>query len=118
MNPSMNDIPGDKGGIYLFYARSGIIPLNANLMYIGRAKITDHQNLKKRVREYYNPKNRPRINILIQLWGTYLYVKYLPLEDNRIIEELEKRLINSILPPFNNEIPDKTVRDAVNAFDI
>lgn len=38
------------------------------------------------------------------------------LSDNQIIDKVEEELINKILPPFNDEIPDKNIRDAVKAF--
>ncbi len=38
LNPAINDLPNDKGGIYLFYVKSDIIPcMTVYLMYIGRA---------------------------------------------------------------------------------
>jgi hypothetical protein len=38
------------------------------------------------------------------------------LEDNELIQYLEAELINSILPPFNDKIPAKKQRQAVDAF--
>lgn len=41
-------------------------------------------------------------------WSPYLYVQYLPLplESNDCIDELEKELIKTVLPPFNDRYPE------------
>lgn len=61
-------------------------------------------------------EKRPKIKRMIDSWGPYLYIRYLPLDDNSIIEALEKELINKILPPFNDFIPDVDIRNAIKAF--
>ena len=40
------------------------------------------------------------------MWKEYLYVRYLPLESNELIDKMEKELIKAILPPFNDQYPD------------
>ncbi|OMF34935.1 hypothetical protein [Paenibacillus peoriae] len=118
MHQSMDDIPSNTGGIYLFFIRPGIIPNFDYLVYIGRAQYTSGQNLKKRCRSYFQkyPKERPKINWMIREWGPYLHIKYIELTDNDTIKDLEKKLINSLIPPFNDEIPNKTIKRAVDAF--
>jgi excinuclease UvrABC nuclease subunit len=118
MSNAMNTLPSNQGGLYFFYIKSNIIPGDGHLVYIGRALYTDGQNLKKRCRCYFQKyqNERAKIRRMIRTWGTYLYIKYIPLTDNELIDKLEKELINKILPPFNDEIPDKTIRDAVKAF--
>lgn len=118
MHPSMDNLPTNKGGIYAFVAKPNIIPnTHMYIMYIGRALNTPSQNLRKRCGEYYTEK-RPKIKRMIESWGQYLYIRYLPLDDNSTIEALEKELINKILPPFNDSIPDVDIRDAVKAFSV
>ncbi|MFZ7101544.1 MAG: hypothetical protein ACOWWO_02665 [Peptococcaceae bacterium] len=116
LHASMSDLPNDKGGIYVFIAKPNIIPAShLYILYIGRSLITEKQNLRKRCSEY--PEDaRPKISRMISNWGKYLYIRYLPLEDNQLISELEIELINTILPPCNDKIPDKEIRDAVKAF--
>lgn len=118
MHEDMNALPSNKGGIYFFYIRSGVVVNSDYLVYIGRAWITESQNLKKRCRSYFQtyPGSRAKINRMIKEWGPYLYLRYIELDNNEIITELEKKLINSMLPPFNDEIPDKETKDAVKAF--
>ena len=53
---------------------------------------------------------------MLKGWGEYLYIRYLPLTDDLELEKIEAELINKILPPFNDKIPDKKIRDAVKAF--
>ncbi|WP_405143256.1 hypothetical protein MHI48_05205 [Paenibacillus sp. FSL H7-0942] len=118
MHAEMDDLPNNTGGIYFFYIRPGILPNTEYLVYIGRAQSTTAQNLKKRCRSYFQkyPQERPKINSMIREWGPYLYIKYIELKDNNTINDLEKKLINSFLPPFNDEIPNKIIKRAVNAF--
>lgn len=122
LNNEMNSLPKTRGGIYLFYVKAGIIPgISDYLMYIGKAETTNRNSLsvrcKKYYREYTHKDCRPKINRLISIWGEYLYLKYIPLDDNELIVRLEKALINSLLPPCNDYIPDKKIRQAKKAFD-
>ena len=118
-NPQLATLPADKGGIYLFLAKSHILPESLlYIMYIGRAHITAAQNLRKRCSEYPTEKKRPKIVRMIKQWGQYLYIRYLPLEDNEKIDEIEAELINKILPPFNEAIPNQEIRGLVKAWRI
>ena len=116
LNEDLVSIPNNCGGIYAFVVKPEIIPkTHLYLMCIGRAQFTETQNLRKRCKEYLSQK-RPKIKRMIDTWGKYIYIRYLVLSDNTIIKKTEAALINSILPPFNDEIPNKTIRDAVKAF--
>ena len=96
---SMDLLPSDCGGIYVFVLKSDIIPnIHLYTLYIGRAKITTNQNLKKRCKEYLKD-NRPKILYMRETWGKNLYIRYLPLTDNNLIEELETELIKIVIPP-------------------
>lgn len=109
INPEVDKIPNTCGGIYLFYIKPDVIPkIHHYLVYIGRARKTQYQNLRKRVREYATETKRLKIHNMKLIWGSYLYVRYLPLptEDNDCIDELEKELIKAVLPPFNDEYPE------------
>jgi excinuclease UvrABC nuclease subunit len=117
-NPQLRTIPNNKGGIYLFLAKPNILPeSHLYLMYIGRAFNTKTENLRKRCSKYPVEKKRPKIKRMIEQWGKYLYIRYLPLDDdNATIDFVESELINKILPPFNDKIPDKRISAAVKAF--
>jgi len=111
----MSGVPNDVGGIYVFVLKPEIIPrAHVYIMYIGRAKHTTNQNLRKRCKEYFNDI-RPKILMMREHWGKHLYIRYLPLDDNNIIDQMEKSLINAILPPCNDIIPDKTIMMAKKA---
>ena len=119
INPEMNNIPSNSGGIYLFVAKPNLIPnTHSYLLYVGRAHFSSAQNLKKRCREYIKEKSRPKVKRMIDSWGQYLYVRYLPLTNNELIDSIEAEIINKIIPPFNDSIPDKQIRDAVKAFTV
>ncbi len=115
-NPEMDLIPSNKGGIYAFVLKPGIIPdSHMYLMYVGRAHISQHQNLKKRCMRYYYD-SRPKVKRMIEHWWEFVYIKFLPLEDNTIIDDVEKELINKLIPPCNDEIPNQIIKNAVKAF--
>lgn len=112
VSDDIKNLPENKGGVYLFFIQGATIPFAEHyLAYIGRAKYTENQNIKKRAKEYLvesrktNP--RPKIEKLFKYWKNFLYFKYFPLEDNLLIDKTENCLIRAILPPFNDEIPDK-----------
>jgi hypothetical protein len=121
LSPGMRKLPNKKGGLYLFIIDSNIIPGHTKyLAYIGKAWFTPSENLRKRCSRYFNEyirnDERPKITKMIKYWGRYLYLMYIELENNDLIDELEKRLINTIIPPFNDEIFDKKIREAKKAW--
>ncbi|MGP2657959.1 hypothetical protein ACOJTA_13065 [Malaciobacter sp. WC5094] len=118
---SVESLP-TNGGLYFFMIKSKTFSEVANyLVYIGRAKKTDNHNLKVRCKKYLqnyaNDRERPKISTMIHKYGKYLYLKYIDLgDDNDLIDDLEEKLINNLLPPFNSQIPKKEIREAVAAF--
>lgn len=121
INLEVGQIPNNTGGLYLFYLPCHILPSITEFpFYIGRAKKTDNQNLRKRIKEYFqhysNDKERPKIYRMLRVWGAHLRVAYYPIESNSEIETIEKDMINSLVLPMNDKIPDITISNAVKAF--
>jgi hypothetical protein len=121
LSSDINNVPNDKGGLYMFYVKCKIIPgITEYPLYIGRAQKTKGQNLRKRVKEYWQhfrlSNERPKITKMIKYWGNDLYLAYYPLKDNVTIKDLEKNIINNTLFAMNDEIPDKEIKQAINAF--
>jgi hypothetical protein len=120
IHDDIKKVSNKAGGIYLFYIRCPILANNSEyLVYVGRCKSTQHQNLRKRLREYNIEKillNRPKIKRMRTYWAEYLTVKYVELTDNQKIEEIEDKLIDSLLPPFNSKITNVDTSKAVKAF--
>ena len=123
ISDEIKHLPNNQGGIYLFYIQGQPIPsFEMFLVYIGRALYTNKgENINKRVRHYYteskNNRSRPKIKRLFKYWKDFLYIKYLPSDDNEFIKAGESSLIRAILPPFNDEIPDRIeYKQGVNAF--
>ena len=115
LHSDMTNLPNDVGGIYAFVLKPEIIPkTHMYIMYVGRARRTVTQSLKKRCKEYFTDE-RPKVLMMKEHWGKYLYIRYLPLNDNNIIDKLEVSLINAILPPCNDSIPDKVIMMAKKA---
>ena len=71
---------------------------------------------KHRVKEYAKETDRPKICEMKRHWGSYLYLRYLPMpeEDNEHIIRLEEELLKTVIPPFNDMLP-KIYNQAVKA---
>jgi hypothetical protein len=121
LSEDVSIIPNDSGGLYLFYIKCPIIiGMTEFPFYIGRAQYADNQNLRKRCKEYFQKyfrnDERSKITKMFNYWSKDLYLAFLPLEENEDIKDLEKNIINSLLLPMNEEIPDIETRQAVKAF--
>lgn len=118
---AVDRIPNGTGGLYIFYVKCKIISgLTEYPLYIGRAQYSTNQNLRKRIKEYFqkyaNTTERPKIYRMFKYWKKDLYVAYYPLNSNRKIISIEKDIINSLLLPMNTEIPDMKIKKAIKAF--
>tara|TARA_R110002111_G_scaffold69931_3_gene113129 strand:- start:798 stop:1322 length:525 start_codon:yes stop_codon:yes gene_type:complete len=121
LSNEITNVPNNSGGLYLFTIKCDIINrLTEYPVYIGRAQFTENQNLRKRCREYFTKylrtDERPLITKMLKYWGGELYLSFIELDENIQIVDLEKKIINSLLLPFNSEIPDIEIRQAVSAF--
>lgn len=120
-NDEIEKVPNDKGGLYLFYVKCPIIiGITEYPFYIGRAQLTTNQNLRKRVREYFThfakDDERPKITKMIRYWGQDLHLAFLSLPDNFSVVDFEKKLINGLLLPMNDKIPDQEISQGLSAF--
>jgi len=116
-------LPSNTGGLYLFTIKCNVIPGVTDFpVYIGRAQKTAGQNLRKRCKEYFQKyaksDERPKITRMFKYWADDLYLNFLPLTENAGIIDFEKKLINSLLLPFNDEIPDIEIRQSIKAFNL
>ena len=114
-------VPNNIGGLYLFYVRCPlIVGITEFPFYIGRAQLTNGQNLRKRVKEYFShfksDTERPKLTKMFKYWGSELYLAFIPLDDNDDIIDIERVLVNSLLLPMNDLIPEKEIKQAVKAF--
>lgn len=121
INPSVNSLPNSSGGLYMFFVKCPIISgITEYPLYIGRAQFSKTQNLRKRVKEYFQHyarnSERPKITKMIRYWGSELFVAYYPLPNNILITTLEEELINSTLFAMNDKIPSTTISQAIKAF--
>ncbi|SEF67199.1 GIY-YIG nuclease family protein [Sphingobacterium lactis] len=121
LNDNINNIPDNKGGLYLFYLNcQTIIGITEMPLYIGRAQFTENQNLRKRIKEYFQKfiksNERPKITKMFKYWAEDLNIAYYVIEENEDIRSIEKKIINSLLLPMNDVIPDQEIRVAKKAF--
>lgn len=117
VSSDIDGLPNNTGGIYMFYIEGGSLSfIEKYILYIGRCKYTDHQNIRKRAKEYLND-DRLFIKKMFKLWGPYIHYKYYGDLDNSRIARYERSLIMAIAPPFNDSIPEKIeVEPEVPAF--
>lgn len=109
INKEIDTVPDDKGGVYVFVLRPGIIPdIHMYILYIGRARKKNGFSLQRRCRSYLKD-DRVKIAYMREMWGEKLYFYYLPLDDDDMIECVERELIRVIIPPCNSQIPDQYV---------
>ena len=52
----------------------------------------------------------------MKYYKNHIFLRYSKISNNDLIVRLEAELINSLLPPFNDEVPDKIERQAIDAF--
>jgi hypothetical protein len=122
LNEQINNVPDDKGGLYLFFIKCPIITgMTEYPLYIGRAQLTDGQNLRKRTKEYFQKysrnNERPKITKMFNYWAKDLFLAFFPLEENETIINVERDIINSLVLPLNDQIPDKIIKEAIKAFE-
>lgn len=106
VSEAIKGLPTTTGGIYVFYLKGENLPYFENyILYIGRCRYTDNQNIHKRAREYFTD-NRSMVSYMMNQWRGYLYYRYFPETDNNMIDRNEALLIRAVLPAFNEKIPD------------
>lgn len=121
LEADVENVPENTGGLYMFYVKCEIVSgITEYPLYVGRAQFSEHQNLKKRVKEYfqkyYKNNERPKITRMFKYWASELYLAYITLAENGEINDLEKQFINSLLLPMNTKIPDTEISQAISAF--
>ena len=52
---------------------------------------------------------RPKVAAMRELWGKALYFYYLPIDDDLLIEKVERELNRVIKAPCNTQYPDEYV---------
>jgi len=98
--------PTTKGGVYGFVCRPSFDgpPETAYLLYIGKTK-----RFRTRYSRYLSDqasplKARPHIYRMLNKWGDDLWYYFAPINDVDLIDEIERSLMNSCLPPFNVDL--------------
>ncbi len=109
LNQDMDNIPDNQGGIYMFLLKPNIIPnKHIYILYIGRARRKMEYSLRKRCKTYLTD-SRQMIAYMREVWGRDLYIDYLPLNDDELIEQVERELLRVIIPPCNTQIPEYNI---------
>jgi hypothetical protein len=117
ISDEIKNIPNNTGDIYMFFIKGMCLPFIENyIVYIGRSRFTQVQNIRKRAKEYFSD-DRTMIKLMFENWKSHLYYRYYPDTDNNRIDTNEVQLIRSILPPLNETIPDRIeIQETIPAF--
>ena len=101
----------------MFYLKGPNLPFaEFYILYIGRALLTQSENICKRALHYLKDE-RYMIQEMFNNWKDDLYYRYFPDTDNDAIIKNEISLIRSIVPPYNEDIPNRIEEQpTVNAF--
>jgi hypothetical protein len=109
-------------GIYAFIVenRDPQLPPHGYVMYIGITKTDGGGNLRKRYGNYINEKRilkRPKIHYMLNKWEKNLYFYYAEVSDPKCdIGDLEQRLCDAMIPPYNQNDFSAKIRKQVRAF--
>ena len=107
LSDEIRNTPKDTGGIDMFYLKGINLPFSEYyILYIGRARLTDTENINKRACHYIYD-DRELIKEMFSRWKDQLYYRYYADTENDRIDRNEVLLIRSIFPPYNEQIPDK-----------
>lgn len=121
LSEEVNELPNDRGGIYIYSIENSLVPtLGSYIMYVGRARKTESENLRNRVKSHFSQYKRheenERLERVFENWKQYVYLSYLPIDGNDVIDLMEDRLIMALTPPCNKEYPAPKVRRKLSAF--
>lgn len=86
----VENLPENQGGIYIYSIENSFLPLGSYIMYVGRARKTDNHNLKARAKSHYSKyrqhEENERLERVFDNWKPYVYISYLPIEGNDMID--------------------------------
>lgn len=117
ISDEIKELPRDKGGIYMFYVKAPTLSfIEKYILYVGRVRPTEKYSIRERAKSYYSD-SREAIKYMFRKWSDHLFYRYYPDTDEDSIVKNEILLINAILPPLNEDIPNNVeVQEPVNAF--
>ncbi len=95
-------------GIYVFTVElaPSDLPIHGYIMYVGITGHDSKANLYKRYSQYLrqlkNQDGRPAVYYMLDNWCDDLFFNYVAIPDKAVdLSELEKSIINAIIPPVN-----------------
>lgn len=120
----INNVPDDRRGIYAFAVckDSAVLPPHCYVFYIGIAGRRSERSLRARYRDYLNPGKvlkRARIARMIGTWRSVLRFYFAPVDDavtSEQLEELEKQLNSTLLPPMSEGDLSAEIKQQRRAF--
>ena len=113
---SKGSIP-NKPGVYAFVIKPGIPPglPNSVLMYIGMSDRPLRERFGEYVREMGDPRGRPAINTMLQMYAGYLHFYCARVKKPTKPKAIEDQLLETLVPPMNKQYSAKVSR-VVGAF--
>lgn len=124
-NEEIENVPNDRRGIYAFAVckESAVLPPHCYVLYIGIAGRKSDRSLRARYKDYLNQKKvlkrSARIARMIGTWHDVLRFYYAPVDQDISsdqLEELERQLNSTLLPPFSEGDLEAGIKQQRRAF--
>ena len=121
LSEEVDKLPNDRGGVYIYSIENSLVPsLGSYIMYVGRARKTEYENLRIRIKAHFSQYKRheenERLERVFDNWKQYVYLSYLPMDGNDVIDLMENQLITALTPPCNKQYLAPRVRRKLSAF--
>jgi len=118
------NVPDDRRGLYAFAIckESAVLPPHCYVLYIGIAGRKSDRSLRERYRDYLNEKKvlkRERIARMIGTWHPVLRFYFATVDEaitSDQLEELEKQLNSTLIPPFSEGDLEAGIKQKRRAF--
>ena len=86
-------IPSDVRGVYGIWCRT-----NGKCIYVGKA---EKQPIQARLKSHWQCSHNEKLRLWITVFGKYLEICYLPIDNEKKIDTMESRLIRAWRPEAN-----------------
>ena len=121
----ISHIPDDRRGVYAFVVANDAPPLPTHgyIMYVGIAGVESNRSLRARYKDYLDTNkvlNRPKVMRMVALWHDVLRFFFAPVDSTITsdqLEDLERNINSTWMPPCNQQDVDATTRAMRKAFD-
>jgi hypothetical protein len=119
----LDSVPKNQRGVYSFVVQPGIAqhPLCSYLLYVGKV---EKQVFRDRYKQYLSEQEkghrdarRVHVTRMLQKWKDHLWFCYAPVDDDKLIAQIEDALLAAYLPSHNRDFPASIRKDHAAALE-